>query len=54
MVILKNNFIYLFWLHMVFIATHRLSLVVASGCYCLIAVCRFLIAVASLVMEHRV
>ena len=34
--IFKNKFIlfiYLFWLHWVFIAAHRLSLVVASGSY---------------------
>ena len=29
-------FIYLFWLHLVFIALHRLSLVAASGGYSLL------------------
>ena len=33
--------------------THGLSLVVASGSHSLVAVCRLLIVVASLVVEHR-
>ena len=40
-------------MHWVFAATLRLSLVVASGSYSLVAVHRFLIAVAFLVAEHR-
>ena len=31
-----NKFIYLFWLHWVFVAAHRLSLVAVSGGYCLL------------------
>ena len=38
---------------LVFVAIHRLSLVAASGGYSLVAVCSVLIAVASLVAEHR-
>ena len=48
-----NNFIY-FWLCWVFIAAHMLSLVVVSGGYSLVVVHGHLIAVASLVAEHRV
>ena len=40
-------------LHWVFVAVCRLSLVVASGGYSLVAVHGLLIAVASLVSEHR-
>ena len=47
-----NNFIY-FWLHWFFGATCGLSLVVANGGYSLVAVRGLLIAVASLVAEHR-
>ena len=53
-----NLFIY-FWLHWVFIAVRGLSLVAASGGFysllrCAgVAVCGLLIAVASLVAEHR-
>ena len=43
-------FIY-FWLHWIFIASHRLPLVVASVGYSLVAVLRFLIAVASLAAD---
>ena len=50
---LKKNFIYLFWLHWVFVALHGLSLVVASGRVLFIAVHGLLIAEASLVAEHR-
>ena len=45
------RFIY-FWLHWVFVAVHRLSLVAASGGYFLVAVLGLLIAVAFLVAEH--
>ena len=44
-------YIYL-WLRWVFVPSHGLSLVVASRGYSLVAVCRLLIAVASLVAEH--
>ena len=46
------TFIY-FLLCWVFIAVRRLSPVAASGAYSLIAVCRLLVAVASLVAERR-
>ena len=46
-------FIYFFWLGLVFVALHRLSLVAASGASPQVAVWRLLIAVASLVAEHR-
>ena len=46
-------FIYLFWLHWVFVAAHGLSLVAASGGLLFVAVRRLLIAVASLVAEHE-
>ena len=36
-----------------FSSLHLLSLVVMSGGYSVVAVCRLLIAVASLVAEHR-
>ena len=41
------------WLYWVFIALGSLSLVVASGNYSLVAVLGLLIAVASLVVQHR-
>ena len=41
-------FIY-FWLHWVFVAVHRLSLVVVSGGY----MSGLLIAMISLIAEHR-
>ena len=44
-------FVY-FWLHWVFIASCRLSLVTASRGYPLV-VCGLIIAMASLVVEHR-
>ena len=44
-------FIY-FWLGWVSVAARGLSLVVASGGLLFIVVCRLLIAVASLVVEH--
>ena len=46
------NFIY-FWLRWVFIAVHGLSLVVVSGGYSFVVMCRLLTAVAPLVAEHR-
>ena len=48
--IFKILFIYL-WLHWVFVAAHRLSLVAVSR-GCSVAVYRLLIAVASLLAEH--
>ena len=42
-----------FWLCWIIIATCGLSLVVASGGHSLAAMQRLLIAVASLVVEHR-
>ena len=42
-----------FWLHWVFAAAHGLSLIVASGGLLLVAVHELLIAMASLVAEHR-
>ena len=47
------KFIYLLLADWVFAAARGLSLVVASGKYSLAAVCRLLVAVASLVAEHR-
>ena len=48
------------WLHWVSLAVHGffvavsgLSLVAESGGYCLVAVCRLLLAMAALVLEHR-
>ena len=49
--IFRNNFIY-FWLCWVIIAAWAFSLVVASGGYPIVVVCRLLIAVASLIAEH--
>ena len=50
--ILKNDlFIYL-WLWRVFAAEHGLSLIEVTGGYSVVAVCRLLFAVASLVAEH--
>ena len=45
-------FFNLFWLHWVFVAPLRLSLVAVSGGYALAEVHRLLTAVASLVAEH--
>ena len=45
--------IFIYSLHWVFVAAHRLSVVVASRGYYLVAVHGLLIAVASLVVEHR-
>ena len=41
-----------FWLHWVFIALHGLSLVAASECDSLVAVCGLLIMVTSFIAEH--
>ena len=46
-------FIY-FWLFWVFVAAHRLSLVVMSRGYSLLGLLKLLVAVASLVAERRV
>ena len=43
---------FVFWLPWVFTAAHALSLVAVSRDYCLAAVCRLLIAVTPLVLEH--
>ena len=45
-------FIFILWLHQVFVAVRGLSLVAVSGGYFFIAVRGLLIAVASLVEEH--
>ena len=42
-----------FWLCWVFAAEHGLSLLEVSGGYSLVAMCRLLIEVASLIVEHR-
>ena len=47
-----SSFIYLFRLHLVFVAACGLSLVVARGSYSLVVVCGLLIVVASLVSER--
>ena len=50
---LKNFYLFiLFWLCWLFVAA-RVFPLVASGGYHLLAVCRLLIAVTSLVAEHR-
>ena len=51
----KGYFTYLFyfWLCRVFVAVCRLPLASESRDYCLLAMHRFLIAVATLVAEHR-
>ena len=46
--------IFIYSLHWVFVAAHRLSVVVASRGYYLVAVHGLLIAVASLVVEHGI
>ena len=46
-------FIVYFWLHWLVTGAHRLSLVAVSGDHCLVVVQGLLIAVASLVAEHR-
>ena len=50
-VILLNVFIYS-WLHWIFVAALKLSLIALGGDYCLIVMHRLLIVVASLVVEH--
>ena len=50
-IFLKDVFIY-FWLHWVFVAACRLSLVAASGGFFFDSVCGPLTAVASLAAEH--
>ena len=45
--------LFIFWLHWVFVAVRGLSLVAASGGLLFVAVRGLLIAVASLVAEHR-
>ena len=49
---IKYLLIYL-WLCQVLVAAHGLSLVAVIEVYSLVAVCKLLIAVASLVAEHR-
>ena len=50
---LNKPFIFNFLLCWVFVAVHGLSLVAVSGDYSLVVVLWLLIAVASLVAEHR-
>ena len=50
-VILIALYIY-FWLYWVFVAVCGLSLVAVSEAYFLVAVCRLLIAMTSLAVEH--
>ena len=51
---LKNKiYLFIYWLHWVFDAANRLSLVAESGSYSPGVVHRLLTAVASLVAEHR-
>ena len=49
----KIHWLIYFWLHWVFFVVHRLSLVVVSRAYSLTVMLGLLIAVASLVVEHR-
>ena len=51
--IFKNSFLFYFWLRWVFIATHRLLSSCDEQGLLFVAVHRLLIAVASLVGEHR-
>ena len=46
------SYLFIYWLCWVFVAAHRLSLVVACGGQTLAVVCRLLIAVASRAAEH--
>ena len=48
-----NLFIYYFWLHWVFVAVRRLFSSCGERGLLFVAVCRLLIAVASLVAEYR-
>ena len=52
-VFLVNVLFIYFLLHWIFVAAHNISLVAVSGGYSLIALYRLLIAVVSLVVEHR-
>ena len=52
-VFLVNVLFIYFLLHWIFVAVHDISLVAVSGGYSLIALYRLLIAVVSLVVEHR-
>ena len=45
--------LFIYWLCWIFVAASGLSLAVVSGGYFLVAVWGFLIAVASLSVEHR-
>ena len=49
----KKIIVFIHWLCWVFTAAWAFSLVAASGSHSLLAVCRLLIAVASLVVEHK-
>ena len=51
-VAMKIRFFF-FWLHWALVSAHGLSLVAASGGYPLVAMLRFLTALASLAAEHR-
>ena len=48
-----GQIVFFFWLHWVFVAAHRLSLVAVSGGYSSLRCAGFSITVASLVAEHR-
>lgn len=47
-----NSFMYLLWLHWVFVTVNKLSLVAKGEVYSPAAVCSLLTVVASLVMKH--
>ena len=49
-----KNYLFIFWLHWVFVVARAFSLVATSEGYFLVVVCRLLTAVAALVMEHRI
>ena len=51
--ILFAKMFFFFWLFQVLIVVHKLPLVVASGGYFLFGVHGLLVAVGSLVVEHR-
>ena len=51
--LLYHLYFLMFWLRWVSVAAHRLSLAVASGSYSLVAVCRPLTVVPSLVVEYE-
>ena len=54
MVSLLRKFAFFFFLlHWALVAAHGLSPVAASGGYSLVALLRFLVALASLAVEHR-